>query len=360
MEIYRIYNKINGKSYVGATTWDFAHRYINGKWWKYTHSFHLKRAVKRYGIDAFTIEILNSSIKTQEELFEQEKLYIKQYNSFIPNGYNLTLGGQSPKPNLREYELVDCAGNLYRVRNLAEFCRRNSLNYNQMLVMVSGCVNSSQGFGLSSTPTDKIINQEAAVELENIYTKEIAKLKWREIRGWSKKNNISQSSIERVIKEKRVSKDGWKRSDTPIPKNYKKPGPKYSNIRLLHKDGRKITVNNIYRFCKENKLERGQFYGLIKGEVIETCGWRLPCSKKELIQKKEKRLGKVFRFKRESDGEIVEIKNLRAFCRDNKIVLSSMYGLHNGRTSVYAGFSLPDDEKYKIYEWRQKRKESYR
>lgn len=78
MEIYRIYNKINNKSYVGATKWSFKERYNgSGIWWKWTHNKHLKTAVKKYGIENFTVEILNNSAKTEKELYKLEILYIK-------------------------------------------------------------------------------------------------------------------------------------------------------------------------------------------------------------------------------------------------------------------------------------------
>ena len=44
--------------------------------------------------------------KTKEEAKELEKYYIKEYNSFRVNGYNLTLGGEGTH-SVRDYTLLD-------------------------------------------------------------------------------------------------------------------------------------------------------------------------------------------------------------------------------------------------------------
>lgn len=50
-------------------------------------------AMKKYGVDVFTFEILEEC--TQEELNQKEVFYIEKYDSYH-NGYNLSLGGDTP------------------------------------------------------------------------------------------------------------------------------------------------------------------------------------------------------------------------------------------------------------------------
>ena len=52
----------------------------------------LARAVKKYGRDAFTHEILEENV-FDEFLSELEKAYIAKFNTIRPNGYNITSGG---------------------------------------------------------------------------------------------------------------------------------------------------------------------------------------------------------------------------------------------------------------------------
>ena len=51
----------------------------------------INRARKKYGIDAFDFEILKEC--EDEELNKWETYYIKELNTKVPNGYNMTDGG---------------------------------------------------------------------------------------------------------------------------------------------------------------------------------------------------------------------------------------------------------------------------
>ena len=51
------------------------------------------RAIKKWGWEAFSVEILEENVQTHEELNELETKYITEYNSYV-NGYNMTTGGQ--------------------------------------------------------------------------------------------------------------------------------------------------------------------------------------------------------------------------------------------------------------------------
>jgi group I intron endonuclease len=97
--IYVIRNKINGKVYVGKTT---------RKWPKERNSEHIRLAKKgvktklydamrSYGIENFEFEVIAQCIQDEKILAETEMLLIKQYDSFGPNGYNMTPGGEGNK-----------------------------------------------------------------------------------------------------------------------------------------------------------------------------------------------------------------------------------------------------------------------
>ena len=58
----------------------------------------LKKAVAKYGKDAFTYEILHDGI-IPELLDSYEIEAIKEYNTLTPNGYNLTAGGEGWIPS---------------------------------------------------------------------------------------------------------------------------------------------------------------------------------------------------------------------------------------------------------------------
>jgi group I intron endonuclease len=89
MIIYKITNKINGKTYIGQSVNQFNNRYNGGKWWLYTHNKHLKNSVNKYGLDNFDVEILEEDVKSIEDLNFYEIKYAEEYKSYTPFGYNV-------------------------------------------------------------------------------------------------------------------------------------------------------------------------------------------------------------------------------------------------------------------------------
>lgn len=91
--IYKIYNDINDKVYIGQTR-----QKLNDRWHAHKYNaehkiydYYLYRAMNKYGIDNFHIEIVEEC--PNEELNEKEIAYINKFNSYAPNGYNSTKGG---------------------------------------------------------------------------------------------------------------------------------------------------------------------------------------------------------------------------------------------------------------------------
>ncbi len=87
--VYSIYNKISKMRYIGKTKYTFRKRYPSGAWWKYTKNKLLKQDILKYGLEVFELEILESGY-TEQEILVLEQLYIYSFNSFYPNGYNLS------------------------------------------------------------------------------------------------------------------------------------------------------------------------------------------------------------------------------------------------------------------------------
>lgn len=98
--IYKITNSINGKIYIGKTyktiEQRFKEHFKDSKRYK---NRPLYRAINKYGIESFKIEVIEKT-NTPEE---REKYWIQHFNSYH-NGYNATLGGDG-KPYI-DYDLV--------------------------------------------------------------------------------------------------------------------------------------------------------------------------------------------------------------------------------------------------------------
>lgn len=92
--IYVITNTMNGKKYVGQSI-NISQRWRAHRTRYQTEDGPLYRAMRKYGLDAFTFEILVECDKA--DLNDLEQYWIGIYQSNNPDfGYNLTAGGDAP------------------------------------------------------------------------------------------------------------------------------------------------------------------------------------------------------------------------------------------------------------------------
>jgi len=94
MIIYKATNKINGKIYIGQTIRTLEYRWAQHCRDKRKTALH--STIKKYGKDAFKLEIL-SKCKSIKEMNYKEEYYIKLLNTLAPNGYNLSTGGDNKR-----------------------------------------------------------------------------------------------------------------------------------------------------------------------------------------------------------------------------------------------------------------------
>jgi len=84
MLIYKTTNLINGKSYVGQLSRNAPNYLGSGR--------YILGSIKKYGKENFQRETI-ARCYTKEQLNSLEKFYIDFFNTKVPNGYNLTDGG---------------------------------------------------------------------------------------------------------------------------------------------------------------------------------------------------------------------------------------------------------------------------
>lgn len=110
--IYRIWNDINGKDYIGKTL-----NTIENRWKEHCSDYKKSRCEKRplyeamnkYGIEHFHIEQIEKC--SADILSEREIYWIEQYDSFV-SGYNATRGGDG-----KFYVDIDIIYNLWTEGN---------------------------------------------------------------------------------------------------------------------------------------------------------------------------------------------------------------------------------------------------
>lgn len=110
MLIYKITNLLNNKSYIGQTIkpaeerWKEHQAHAYGKHIN-DQNKHLYRAMRKYGIENFSFEVVQDNIETFEQLDKAEIYWIDFYQSFL-YGYNETFGGQKHHKKLPNKEII--------------------------------------------------------------------------------------------------------------------------------------------------------------------------------------------------------------------------------------------------------------
>lgn len=89
--IYIVTNVVNAKQYVGITN------NLGRRWGRHKKALGetplLHRAIKKYKKDNFVFSHIANAFD-KEAAFDLERILIEQHNTFYPNGYNLTKGGE--------------------------------------------------------------------------------------------------------------------------------------------------------------------------------------------------------------------------------------------------------------------------
>lgn len=164
--IYKITNIINGKCYIGQSIYlkKRLKRHLSYK--SHKDNLALYKAFNKYGVDKFTIEILET-IDTEKcdniksELDKLEIFYIKKYNSYN-SGYNQTFGGDA---GIAGYKFTEeqldkvskhsklCAPNFYKPVYLKSIINSNIKMY------ISEC-HATEDMKCSHSQISKVCNRK--------------------------------------------------------------------------------------------------------------------------------------------------------------------------------------------------------
>lgn len=126
--IYIYTNRINGHTYIGQTN-DIKKRHnchksdsYNTRSPGYWLPFHV--AIRKYGIDNFTLEILEE-VDTLAEADEREQYWIKEKKSLVSeNGYNIAIGGSGCQRSPVPFEELITKGKLFSAEEIIDIQNR--------------------------------------------------------------------------------------------------------------------------------------------------------------------------------------------------------------------------------------------
>lgn len=262
--MYKVYcytNKINGKKYIGITNRSVserqtAHIYEATHEKCATYNTPFKRAIRKYGIENFILDILDC-VETKEEACSLEIQYISELETYYKycnsNGYNATTGGELIiRPRDRVLK-IDSDYNVVEIYDSVSSAEANNKK------CVHECVNSLDDIRTANGHCwlyEKDFNSMSENELILFVDRRLRPLyqidaemnivsKWKGSKEASKALGLNQSNISMCANGKRTKCGGyhWMYCDDYVNhKNIRERGTNKKKILQLSKNGEIIKI----------------------------------------------------------------------------------------------------------------------
>lgn len=143
-----MYESPNGKKYIGQTITTINQRKKDSFGTGYSECTAFWNAICKYGgLENFTLTILKEA--DNNELDSLEQFYIKLYNTLVPNGYNIQLGGKEKKEqgSCKKVCKYNEKGELIQTYNsVSEAARENMCSASNITGVCQGKVISCHGY----------------------------------------------------------------------------------------------------------------------------------------------------------------------------------------------------------------------
>lgn len=230
------------KSYIGITINTVEERFVGHCASSNKAKFGF--AIRKYGKDNWTLEILEDNIKTEKEALEKETFYIEKYNTLIRNnkGYNVIKNS-----NGREIinGKLECTGPCNLWKPVEKFSKNKNLQcgYGQW------CKDCRREYNSKNLEHDRLRNQKYREENPEIVAS--FRANYKEI-----KKEKDKAGSKRISNENRLLSIDELRQR--IPNKY------CHNCKITQKttqfNRRNSNVDGLYSWCKECVRKKGSEY----------------------------------------------------------------------------------------------------
>lgn len=301
--LYCIENKVSGKKYIGVTI-DPERRWKQHVNPKVKKNSAIKDAINKYGEGQFTFTILD--LDEDDIIDKKEVTTIAELNTQVPNGYNLTLGGDGASyrvwddewnsllgtmPDTKLAEILEYHASTIAVRRtglgIPTFQEINSVNWEDYDHLM-GTVQDSVISKLTNTAPSTVGMRRQSLGIEPFtktpkrynYPKELINLLGKETDVYlSERFNIPSKSISRKRASLKIPrklgyighhKKKWTDEDLAI----------LNDTNILAEDAKDLvncSISTVHRYRRENKI--GKYTGKdvngrvnyipLEGELLE-------------------------------------------------------------------------------------------
>ncbi len=220
--VYLITNTVNGKEYVGCTTGTVVARFKRHvRDANRDSQILIHRAIRKYGKEAFSVTVLEEVDGSQEDLKQAEIRQIVLHRCIVPQGYNLTGGGDgwafaSPELKQRMKEIARLAQQSpeYRVAFLQGIAKRSAdpvWKANHLATMATDAWKEAQQAGVSRRSTDPQWQKNHDDAMRRLW----ADSEWREVHAEAMRKLTSDPAwleLNRKTLEATMQTESWKKA----------------------------------------------------------------------------------------------------------------------------------------------------
>lgn len=271
--IYRAYNVVTEKSYVGQTVNTLNQRRSNhfSQARLKKSDNHFMRALKKYSRNSWVWSVLETT--SQELLNEREQYWISYYDTYN-NGYNSNLGGDSPIKISKIHSIYHPNYGTF-TGNYFEVADKLKAPKNILPTLLSKRIKQYKGWVLDIYKDDyNSFIKERKVKKYSLYHKDYGVV-LASSKEMIEKYNISLYTINQLDKGLKIELKGWRLAiNKDIVIEPKKKALKQKEIILIDYDGNKIEgiIDDICRDYNINievirHLQNGRQKGILINNV---------------------------------------------------------------------------------------------
>lgn len=112
---------------------------------------------------------------------------------------------------------------------------------------------------------------------------------------------------------------------------------------LKDKDDNLVIVTNGNKFCRDNNINTGDFWRMLKGDQITAGGYRLPNTDISMCRRSPDNI-KGYICLKHRNGEIVKVYNVTEFAKQHNLNVSSLSAVVSGRYKRCGDWFLPETD----------------